>query len=144
MLLYFHKDPLGNFGDDLNPWLWPRIFPQTFSGEVFHDPALRQSVPDGETLFPGIGTLLNFGSNTGYGTPPTIDDRLEIWTSSGGVFSMLKQRMTEELVIREPKRLRKSNRARLSHEHILDDARERIAEQIERLQARQSGLDAWR
>lgn len=68
MKLYYFKDPQGNFGDDLNPWLWDRLLP-----EFFDD--------DESELFVGIGTLLNdripaeprkhvFGSGLGYGAPP--------------------------------------------------------------------------
>ncbi len=28
MKLYFFKDQGGNFGDDLNPWLFGQLFPQ--------------------------------------------------------------------------------------------------------------------
>jgi succinoglycan biosynthesis protein ExoV len=84
MLIYYHKDPQGNFGDDLNPWLWNRLLPGVFSGEVYHDPTIRQPIPKTEELFVGIGTLLNehvpsglvkhvFGSGTGYGAPPHVD-----------------------------------------------------------------------
>lgn len=88
MLLYFHKDPLGNFGDDLNPWLWPKIFPGLFSGEAYHDPKLRGKLNGDLPLFVGIGTLLNghvpsenrkvvFGAGAGYGELPRIDERWE-------------------------------------------------------------------
>lgn len=72
MKLYYYRAAEGNFGDDLNPWLWPRLL-----GNSFFD--------DDETeLFVGIGTLLNhripiaskthvFGSGHGYGTKPKID-----------------------------------------------------------------------
>lgn len=71
MKLHYFKDPSGNFGDDLNPWLWPRLAPELF------DESHRE-------LFVGIGTLINhrlpaevpkhvFGSGYGYGTRPTID-----------------------------------------------------------------------
>lgn len=291
MLLYFHKDPLGNFGDDLNPWLWQRIFPNTFTGEVFHDPAQRQAIPDGETLFLGIGTLLNskvppfakkivFGSGTGYGSSPQIDRSWEIafvrgpltakklgldssqaiidpailavdhfpradhkdkraaymphcssarhadwkaicdaahlryidphwpiekvlaalqeapmlltealhgailaeafripwtpiratpalldlkwqdwctsirreyaphalpmiWTGGGSVFSSLKRHIKEKLVIRELVRLRKHNDARLSPENVIDEARERLDEQIERLRKRNASVETY-
>jgi succinoglycan biosynthesis protein ExoV len=84
MLLYFHKDPGGNFGDDLNPWLWNRLFPGLFSGELYHDPRQRTPFADDEPLFVGIGTLLNsriparnpkivFGSGVGYGDAPPLD-----------------------------------------------------------------------
>lgn len=71
MQLYYFKDRYGNFGDDLNPWLWRQLLP-----EVLQGPA--------DELFVGIGTLLNhrlpaapmkhvFGSGHGYGTKPVID-----------------------------------------------------------------------
>ena len=89
MLLYYHKDLKGNFGDDLNPWLWDRLLPGFFRGDFPHEPKLRQTSPGGETLFIGIGTLLNrnipqtakkivFGSGAGYGPPPTIDGSWDI------------------------------------------------------------------
>ncbi len=66
MQLYYFKDRRGNFGDDLNPWLWRQLLPEVMQGS-----------PD--ELFVGIGTLLNhrlpaaplkhvFGSGHGYGT----------------------------------------------------------------------------
>jgi succinoglycan biosynthesis protein ExoV len=71
MKLYYFKAALGNFGDDLNPWLWSRLIP-----DLLDD--------DAEELFVGIGTLLNhrlppsrskqvFGSGYGYGEKPHID-----------------------------------------------------------------------
>lgn len=68
--LYYFKDEHGNFGDDLNPWLWQNLFPD------FFDQA-------DEDLFIGVGTLLNhrippapsicvFGSGHGYGSLPKI------------------------------------------------------------------------
>jgi len=85
MLLYFHKDQLGNFGGDLNPWLWPRVFPGLFAGEVYHDPRQRELFEPTRPLFLGIGTILNahvpqtnpkvvFGSGLGYGDMPRIDE----------------------------------------------------------------------
>lgn len=72
MKLFYYQDKIGNFGDDLNPWLWDRLLPG-----IFDD--------DPSELFVGIGTLLNqklpagprkhiFGSGFGYGSPPIIDD----------------------------------------------------------------------
>lgn len=73
MKLYYYQDPHGNFGDDLNPWLWSRLLPNLLDG-------------DESTLFVGIGTLLNhrlpdapmkhvFGSGYGYGELPRVDER---------------------------------------------------------------------
>jgi succinoglycan biosynthesis protein ExoV len=73
--LYYYRDPIGNFGDDLNPWLWPRIFPEPLD-DYF----------DQDTLFLGIGSILNhkvpqiprkkivFGSGFGYGSTPKITE----------------------------------------------------------------------
>ena len=68
MKLYYYKDPVGNFGDELNPWLWYGLAP-----ELFDD--------DDAALLVGIGTLINdkapaaprklvFGSGVGYGSAP--------------------------------------------------------------------------
>lgn len=75
MELYYHKAPGGNFGDDLNAWLWPQLLPDLLD-------------QDDDSLFIGIGTILNnrippaaqyriFGAGAGYGEPPSVDDR---WT----------------------------------------------------------------
>jgi succinoglycan biosynthesis protein ExoV len=73
--LYYYKDPIGNFGDDLNPWLWPQLFPKSI-----------EHCFDNDTLFLGIGSVLNhkipehpnkkivFSSGFGYGTLPSITD----------------------------------------------------------------------
>src|SRR2546429_1124331 len=63
----------GNFGDDLNPWLWSRLAPE---GCEQSDPA----------VFFGIGTILSrsappvpnkvvFGSGCGTGLGPKLDNR---------------------------------------------------------------------
>lgn len=72
MRLYYFKAARGNFGDDLNAWLWPRLL-----GADFFDPASQEQLV-------GIGTLLNhrvpparrtlvFGSGYGYGSRPALD-----------------------------------------------------------------------
>lgn len=82
MKLYYFRSKTGNFGDDLNPWFWHRIFPG-----VFDDSA--------DALFVGIGTILNdklpksprylvMGSGYGYGGRPPLDDAdWQIWCVRG-------------------------------------------------------------
>ncbi len=73
MKLYYFKDPYGNFGDDLNPWLWKRLLPDILDESE-------------DEIFVGIGTLLNhrlpafpikhvFGSGLGYGSPPQVNEK---------------------------------------------------------------------
>ena len=73
MDLFYFKDPKGNFGDDLNEWLWDRLLPGWREGPA-------------DTVLIGVGTLINegmlprdkrkliLGSGTGYGDLPFIDD----------------------------------------------------------------------
>lgn len=86
MKLYYYngkeKDvQVGNFGDDLNPWLWQKLLPNFFN-------------EDDSELFVGIGTLLNehlppkpqkiiMGSGVGYGTTPQVDSRWNIYFVRG-------------------------------------------------------------
>lgn len=73
MKLYYYKDIKGNFGDDLNPWLWSRLIPELFDSNE-------------DEIFVGIGTLINnklpekpikhiFGSGFGYGDQPIVNDK---------------------------------------------------------------------
>ena len=69
--LYYYRDAFGNFGDDLNPWLWSRLLP-----DLLDDAAVPALV--------GIGTVVNeqlpagpkviAGSGVGYGTVPRLTD----------------------------------------------------------------------
>jgi succinoglycan biosynthesis protein ExoV len=72
MKLYYWKTH-PNLGDQLNPWLWPKIFPGFFDDDASH-------------LFLGIGTILwsgypkesfkhVFGAGYGIGDKPEIDDK---------------------------------------------------------------------
>lgn len=68
MKVYYYKDAVGNFGDDLNSWLWDSLLPDFFDQ--------NESVQ-----LSGIGTIINtampkanrwvvFSSGVGYGYPP--------------------------------------------------------------------------
>lgn len=82
MKLYYYIDKRGNFGDDLNPWLWPKLIPNLIN-------------EDDSELFVGIGTLLNnnvpqspnkivFGSGVGYGTAlPSVDEKWKFYCVRG-------------------------------------------------------------
>lgn len=89
VLLYYHIDPKGNFGDDLNPWLWTKLLPGSCHGVVAHDPRTREPLDSSSVLLLGIGTLINdvvprrnlkivVGSGVGYGAVPEIDDTWRI------------------------------------------------------------------
>ena len=80
-LVYCKMDP-GNFGDDLNAWLWAELLPPGF----FDD--------NPQELFYGIGTLLShrlpqtphkiiFGAGTGYKPPPVLDDTYSVYFVRG-------------------------------------------------------------
>jgi succinoglycan biosynthesis protein ExoV len=81
-MLYYCKTPKGNFGDDLNLWLWPRLAPEVCDEQD-------------STLFVGIGTILGhhippkpvkvvFGAGCGkLGPLPKIDDRWKIYCVRG-------------------------------------------------------------
>lgn len=76
MKAYYWESHHGNFGDDLNLWLWDALLP-----------GFRDVHPD--TVLVGVGTVLNptllpagqkklvVGSGYGYGTPPDVSDPSE-------------------------------------------------------------------
>ncbi len=84
MKLHYFSEGKGrlNFGDDLNPWLWDKLLPGFFDD-------------DQDSIFVGIGTLLNegipsakqtivFGSGFGYGKQvPKIDETWKIYCLRG-------------------------------------------------------------
>ncbi|WP_220719055.1 polysaccharide pyruvyl transferase family protein [Agarivorans litoreus] len=81
MQLFYYKDEVGNFGDDLNPWLWPKLLPEFFN-------------EDSSELLVGIGTLLNHrlpngktlhivGSGVGYGQLPAVTDKWKVHAVRG-------------------------------------------------------------
>lgn len=94
MKLFYYKDKKGNFGDDLNPWMWPKFLTTPFD-------------EDEREIFVGIGTLLNqklpktpikhvFGSGYGYGDPPVLDDTF--------VFHAVRGPLTAEKLGVDPKK----------------------------------------
>ena len=86
MYLEYSHTRGGNFGDDLNPWLWRQLIPECLDEN------------DGTALV-GIGTLLDqrrverslhradrivvFSSGAGPGAPPEIDDHWHIYCVRG-------------------------------------------------------------
>lgn len=81
MKVIYYQDPRGNFGDELNRWLWPRIFANEISGFGHHGRETWDENNAEELLFYGIGTILDnrippqpekivFGSGVGYGEKP--------------------------------------------------------------------------
>lgn len=91
MKLFYCDVPFGNFGDELNTYLWPRLLPDAFSGTVRfwpEEPKVVDRSDPHDALFVGIGTLINnkvpaaerkvvFGSGAGYQQLPAIDRRWE-------------------------------------------------------------------
>lgn len=90
MKLFYFKHSAGNFGDDLNSWIWEQLIPGVFD-------------EDESAVFFGIGTVLNdrlyerapkahqivvFSSGVGYGKQhlanlPKVDDSLRIYCLRG-------------------------------------------------------------
>lgn len=75
MDLFYYQDPAGNFGDDLNTWIWDELLP-----------GWREALPG--HLLVGVGTLLNarlprgqpkvvIGTGAGYGDLPPETVRAE-------------------------------------------------------------------
>lgn len=80
MKVIYFQDPEGNFGDELNRWLWPRLFDGAVTGFGHHGIETREENQTESLLFYGIGTILDdripveprkiiFGSGFGYGDP---------------------------------------------------------------------------
>jgi len=92
-LCYYHEDE-GNFGDDLNAWLWPKALPGLFDGTCRHGQEFFEENNREDALFYGIGTILTnrippspikfiAGSGVGYFSPPKIDDKYRIYFVRG-------------------------------------------------------------
>jgi succinoglycan biosynthesis protein ExoV len=100
MKLYYWQGVRGNFGDELNPWLWNRLLPGVMDN-------------DDRILFMGIGTVLNnlvpdrpykvvFGSGFGYGTPPVINERRWRFYCVRGPQTAQKLGLPSDLAITDP------------------------------------------
>ena len=81
MRVYYYQDSYGNFGDELNQWLWPRVLPRGFD---------RRD----NALLLGIGTLIRqevpetaikvvLGAGAGYGELPRLDERWRFYAVRG-------------------------------------------------------------
>ena len=93
--LYYYRDDRGNFGDDLNLWLWSKILPNTVDiDNPFYAFSNISTVHRRETLFVGIGSLLNhhlptecdkviLGAGYGYGRVPIVDDKWKVFAVRG-------------------------------------------------------------
>jgi len=99
-MLYYCDSPPANFGDDLNPWLWPRLAPEICGAQD-------------ATLFLGIGTILThnvpsqplkvvFGSGCwGTGPLPKIDHRWKIHCVRGPL-TATRLRLDRSLALADP------------------------------------------
>lgn len=107
-LYYYQSDEIPNFGDDLNEWLWEKLLPNFFD-------------QNDETLFVGIGTLLNdylpiegkkivFGSGVGYGNGLPIIKNSKDWRfyCVRGPLSALKLGLPQETVVTDAAMLLKN------------------------------------
>lgn len=94
MKVVYYQDENGNFGDELNKWLWPKLLGDYIDGFCHHGIEFYDKNNEENLLFYGIGTLLDeripsrpekiiFGSGYGYNTPPTIDEKYKIFFVRG-------------------------------------------------------------
>lgn len=100
MKLYYYIDKHGNFGDDLNPWLWSKLIPGIIN-------------EDDSEIFVGIGTLLNnnipknpkkviFGSGVGYGSAlPDVDEKWKFYCVRGPI-TAARLGLSREYAITDP------------------------------------------
>jgi succinoglycan biosynthesis protein ExoV len=90
----YYKDEKGNYGDELNKWLWPKLFGELISGYCLHGIEFQEENNKENLLFYGIGTILDvrapatpkkiiFGVGTGYANAPTIDDSYAVFFVRG-------------------------------------------------------------
>ena len=99
--LYYYKDPRGNFGDDLNLWLWPKILPNIIDIEnPYYAFDNASTCNRSDNLFVGIGSLLNHrlpeqckkivvGSGYAYGKVPLVDNTWSVFAVRGPITAKL-------------------------------------------------------
>ena len=100
MKLFYYRSNIPNFGDDLNEWLWPKVFPNLFN-------------EDFSCLFVGIGTILDdripkeafkivFGSGVrNPARPPKIDAKWDIRALRGKLSARVLN-VDEKVAITDP------------------------------------------
>jgi succinoglycan biosynthesis protein ExoV len=102
--IHLLKEVHGNFGDDLNHWLWDALLPDVWSDE------------DDDVLFVGIGTILDkhlpparirivFGTGAGYtSAPPDISASSSRWRIYGvrGPLTARALKLDKRFVMTDP------------------------------------------
>ena len=94
MKLCYYHDNEGNFGDDLNAWLWPRLLPGIITGTCKHGEEYYEENNREPALLYGIGTILDHrippapvkfiaGSGIGYFSPPNFDETYKVYFVRG-------------------------------------------------------------
>jgi succinoglycan biosynthesis protein ExoV len=74
MRLEYYASGVGNFGDDLNPWLWPKIFPGLFErgDDGLHFIGIGSILDDRYSSIPGLKIVFGTGARS-RATIPKID-----------------------------------------------------------------------
>jgi succinoglycan biosynthesis protein ExoV len=87
--VYYYKAAAGNFGDDLNTWVWPRLLQDCDIHYRHHGIEHREANESARRLLVGIGTLLDdrlparprkliAGAGIGYGPVPRPDSTWDV------------------------------------------------------------------
>jgi succinoglycan biosynthesis protein ExoV len=115
MKMYYYRDKVPNFGDELNTWLLPKVLPNFFD-------------EDENTLFLGIGSILFntfprksrkivFGSGYGgYTDKPELDDMWKIYCVRGprtaAAFNLPKEKVAGDSAILIARHFKRSSAKR--------------------------------
>lgn len=78
MKLAYFKDGKGNFGDDLNAWMWPKLLPEGFFDDDERELFVGIGSIIGEGIFPKSSRKLVFGAGYG-GYWPAPDSGDKTW-----------------------------------------------------------------